>query len=391
MMTAAASDKPPSAAEKRVLTQSAAELEQRISANGLLFGDVALDAYLQQIADALIVGAPVAPVRVHAIRSAYANAFVLPDGAVYVTTELLQRLDNEAQLACVLGHELTHYTDAHTLKEWRSGVRRQHWARGLAIVVASIAGAATNNAQLAQSVAEISVDAGQLWTLAAVSGYSRELESAADRGGLARMIQAGYDPRESVHTFEHLREDEDAGETETSPYFASHPKLDQRIASFQQLLGADYAAAAAAGGRIGQEEYAGHVAGWSLEQVEILLKAHALDAAARTLQKSPKATSARGWYLKGEIARHRPATPKARAEALQAYAQAVAQPDCPPDAARQQALLYQSRHEGPQAAQAFRRYLELAPTAPDVPIVRAYLQQLESTPAAAPAVPAGTQ
>jgi hypothetical protein len=205
------------------------------------------------------------------------------------------------------------------------------------------------------------------------------------------MIRAGYDPKESVRAFEHLREGDDAGDTGTSPYFASHPKLDQRIASFQQLLASEYAAAAAAGGRIGQEDYASHVAGWSLAQVDVLLKAHALDAAARTLQKSPQATSARGWYLRGEIARRRPPTPETQAEALQAYAEAAALPDCPPDALRQQALLYQLQHAGQQAAQAFRHYLELAPNAPDAPIVRAYLQQLEATPAAQPAAPAGTQ
>jgi predicted Zn-dependent protease len=382
MAAASAADRPPSSAEARVLEQSATELEQRIGTSGLLYGDAQLDAYLQRIADELLAGTPTAPVRVHAIRSAYANAFVLPNGAVFVTTELLQRLDNEAQLACVFGHELTHYTDAHALKEWRAGVHRRRWATGLAIVLASLAAAATNSPQVAQSAAQISVDAGQLWAMAAVSGYSRELEAAADRAGLARMITAGYDPRESVHVFEHLREDQDAGETDASPYFASHPKLEQRIASFQQLLGGEYASAAAAGGRVGQEEYAGHIAGWSLAQVEVLLKANALDAAARTLQKSSQAGTARGWYLKGEIARRRPSSAATREEAIAAYAQAAAQPECPPDALRQQALLYRLQHATPQAAQAFRRYLELAPAAADAPIVRGYLEQLEATPPA---------
>ena len=53
-------------------------------------------------------------------------------------------------------------------------------------------------------------------------------------------------------------------------------------------------------------------------------------------------------------------------------------------------MLYQLRHDATEAALAYHRYLELAPTAADAPIVRDYLQQLEPAPAVPVAAPAGT-
>ena len=356
------------------LRQSADDLEHKILHGGSLYEDAGLNAYLQSVAQRLLAETNATPIRVRVIKSSYANAFVLPNGAVFVSTELLQRLDNEAQLATVLGHELTHYANDHALQQMHAASRRQHWAQALAVMFAAIVGAQTANPSVAQAAVDLSQAAGNLWLLASVSGYSRELESEADHQGLRRMIDAGYDPGEGAAVFVHLREGTQDGAEASRPYFASHPKLDERIASYQQLLGGEFAAAATRGGTVNADGYRAHVAGAALDQTELLLRADLLDDAARSLQRADAKTSARGCYLEAEIARHRPTTDATRRQALDAYQRAAALPDTPPDSLRQQALLYRLLGDTELANQAFRRYLEIAPTAVDAPIVRQYLQ-----------------
>lgn len=366
-----------SAADSALISQSANEIERRILDGKALQRDAAIDRYLQSVAERLLSDAPTNTVRVRVIREPYANAFALPNGAVFVTTELLQRLDNEAQLACVLGHEITHFTNLHAHKEWRSSQRRQNWVFGLGILLAALAGAATNNAGVAQAAGSLSQATLQLWSLASISGYSRDLEAEADEVGLRRMIAAGYDPVEAPHVFEHLKEGSDAGTSDTKPYFASHPKLDERIANYQRLLIAVSPSTSRTPLTIGADDYKAKMQPLALDQVELLVDRQMLDEAERHLVTLPQAQTARGLYLSGQIARLRPPSEDTQQRALQFYERAAALDGVPADALKQKALLHRLRKEPAAAVVAFKRYLELAPDAVDVSMVRTLVHELE--------------
>jgi beta-barrel assembly-enhancing protease len=219
------------------LRRDADDIEKRIATSGLLYGQPELDAYLQGVADALVRPEDREPIRLKAIKGPWPNAFVLPNGASYVTTAMLDMLDNEAQLACVLGHEMTHLVEQHALQEMRAQRTRQGWATALAVLIGAV-GAYYGGSQAGAALADLTASAGQLWTISAVSGYSRDNEREADRMGFERLLASGYDTAQAPAVFELLlarTPDEAPG---TRPYFATHPRLEERIASFRELASA---------------------------------------------------------------------------------------------------------------------------------------------------------
>jgi len=370
---------PPSAAEQRQLDYAARDLDARLQRSGSLYAHPDVDAYLQTIADKLLSidrAYDGAKANVRVVRGTSANAFALPNGAVYVSTGLLERLDNEAQIACVLGHELTHFTHQHTLKQQQSMARTTVWTRGLQLAFLIAIGAKFKDQQARDLGAQVTRFAGDLWLLTAVSGYSRDLEREADREGLRRMVEAGYDANEAVRVFEVLSAAADEQGDHVPTYFSSHPRLQDRLASYRALVSGEYANATGERRFTGAQEYRAHTSGLRLDQVEILIAAHELQSAAKLLDAEMAVSgSARAYFLQGELARHRSSTPESQRLALAAYEHAAASPDVPAEALRQEALLYRARGEHQAAVQAFKRYLMLAPGAIDAPLVHEYLEQ----------------
>ena len=112
------------------------------------------------------------------------NAASLPDGTLLVNTGLLGALDNEAQLAFVLSHEIAHVLQVHHQRE----VEETRGKRISLTIAGLAAGAFIGNAGL--FMAEIGI-------ASVINGHQRELESQADRLGLQNVIEHGYDPREA--------------------------------------------------------------------------------------------------------------------------------------------------------------------------------------------------
>jgi predicted Zn-dependent protease len=360
------------------LRKDADDIEKRLGTSGLLYGQLELDAYLQGVADALHRPEDPSPIRVRVIKGPWPNAFVLPNGASYVTTAMLDMLDNEAQLACVLGHEMTHLVEQHALQEMRAQRTRQGWATALAVLVGAV-GAYYGGSQAGAALADLTASAGQLWTISAVSGYSRDNEREADRVGFERLVDAGYDTAQAPLVFELLlarTPDEDKG---VRPYFATHPRLEERIASFRELAAAR---ADAPAGKVEAERYLVAIGELPIEQALLLIEGDrpmlAQSSIDRYLAHHPD--SARAHFVTGEMWRARPSEPGAIDNALAAYDRAAALPGTPPAALRNKGLLHRERGELPLARQAFEKYLALDPGAVDAGIVRLYLQELSAAP-----------
>ena len=154
------------------------------------------------------------------LNSPVVNAFAVPGCYVYVTRGLLAIMDDEAELASVLGHEIGHVSARHSQKRQRGAT-----AAGLGSVLASIFLGST---------------AGQLANLlgqGAVQGYSRNQEYEADELGVRYSTGAGYDPYAAADMLESLSKDEalqaklrGADAAAQVPAFArSHPLTRDRV------------------------------------------------------------------------------------------------------------------------------------------------------------------
>jgi predicted Zn-dependent protease len=149
------------------------------------------------------------------------NAFAAPGGFVFVTRGLLSQVENEAELAVVLGHEIAHVCALHSVVL----IQKQLGYGALGVLGAILAGVALGP--------EAMVMVGQtadLFTGLYLLGYSREHEREADRVGLRYAISAGYNPQAALSFFHRLEVLETrAGGEEWEPYSRSHPAVGERI------------------------------------------------------------------------------------------------------------------------------------------------------------------
>lgn len=375
-------------ADEASLWEFARKLDAHFDASPLPYRDEAVEQTLEKTTQRLLphLGAADVAVRVRVLRDPYLNAFALPNGSVYVHTGLLAQMENEDQLATVLGHELSHFVQRHALKQKRSAENRRAVADAVITVLAVAAAGLAGDASAARLFLDLGDAIAQPVVQAQISGYSRDLEREADAQGFHGMVAAGYDARESPKIFHKLRaEREEAGVVE--PYFfGSHPRLEERIDSYNRALGERGLATAGAvePGRA-SPEFAAVIADLLLVNADLDADLgryqRAIAAAERHLAHDPQ--SARGWVALGDL--HRRAgdgEPQQRA-ALDAYENAArVDPDFAP-AHRERALLYRTQGRLAEARTALELYMALAPDAVDAPILAAYLEKLGQSPAAA--------
>jgi predicted Zn-dependent protease len=155
------------------------------------------------------------------IDSKEVNAFALPGGYLYVFRGLLDAVDNEAELASVLGHEIAHVTERHATKQMTKAQIYQ--------IVATIGGAATGAGQAGQMVAGLG---GALL----LTKFSREDEAEADKYGMEYMIKAGYQPEAMITMFQKLLKLHKEKPNLLEKLFASHPAVEDRIREAQLRL-----------------------------------------------------------------------------------------------------------------------------------------------------------
>jgi hypothetical protein len=140
----------------------------------------------------LPAGAPLKiPFQFFVVEQRVPNASALPNGTVVVNSGLLNVLENEAQLAAVLSHEISHATEKHSYRQMQ-----YHKNVRTAIAIAGAVGAAYGG-NTGNAVANLT----RLTEAAIRNGYQRSLENQADRVGLEYMVAAGYDGREAARVW----------------------------------------------------------------------------------------------------------------------------------------------------------------------------------------------
>jgi predicted Zn-dependent protease len=163
------------------------------------------------------------------LDSPVVNAFALPGGYVYVTRGLLAHVDNEAQLAVVLGHEIAHVAARHASLQ----ARRSMWGQ-----IGLIAGAILGQQVLGQRMPDIGstiLNAGGPAMQTFLLKYSREAEHESDSYGVNYAGKAGYAVGDSARFFNSLKRLSER-EGESLPTFqSSHPDPGDRANHVRQI------------------------------------------------------------------------------------------------------------------------------------------------------------
>ena len=158
------------------------------------------------------------------------QAFALPNGSVYVTTGLLSILENDAELAAVLGHETAHVFERHGYLENRS-IRKKAVAINvlqIASAVSPVGGNMAVSVQAFGAALQAAASISSIMIYSSIFGYSREMEQQADNDGLVAMTNAGYDPNAMARTFELLDHDSSLEYEPFETFYRDHPKLTER-------------------------------------------------------------------------------------------------------------------------------------------------------------------
>lgn len=328
--------------------------EKRLRRSPFVMRDSGLREYLRGIACKL-AGAHCADVRVYPVRTPFFNASMAPNGMMQVWSGLLLRVDNEAQLAGVIGHEIGHYMQRHMLDRLRGEKSRMAFSTLMAAF------------GMVGLIGQVAAAAGQM-------AFSRDQEREADGIGVALMRAAGYDPREAGKVWDNLlaelAETPGGDPAKSSPLFASHPPSEERSQTLARITEAD------SGGFVGEAEYAERLAPFLFGLLEDEVKrgqhGETLVLLDRLVRRSPQ--RAELLYFRAETRRLRAADGDV-ALALADLQQACAIGNEPPEVHRSLGYIHQKLDQPAQAREAFVRYVERAPAAPDLNLIRAYLSE----------------
>ena len=202
----------------------ASEHPKIVASYGGVYDDPAVGAYVANVTRRItrVTQAPDQPYRVTVLNSDIVNAFALPGGYVYVTRGLLALVDDEAELAGVLGHEIGHVIARH-------GAQRQTAALG-ASVIGAVLGAVVGNAVASQAVG--------LGSQGLIASYSRDQEYEADTLGVRYLAAAGYDPYAQGDFLAAMDVNAQAqatiagkGDEARADWLSSHPATPERVAA----------------------------------------------------------------------------------------------------------------------------------------------------------------
>ena len=338
--------------DEQMIWRESLEEQKVLNASGILLEDQALQNYLNQIVHKLQPDDLPAKMsfNVLVVRDPYLNAFAFPSGTIYLHTGLLARMDNEAQLAALLAHEMAHCTQRHALQAFRCIKARS----GLMATVQ-------------QTLARLAM-------VPDATGFNRDFETEADIVGLDYMVSADYDPYEALRLFEHLKEEMELEQIKEPYFFGTHPKVQARIDTIRRLLETTYADKH--GGIKNREVFLSTVNPVILENARLDLKSGRFWLAQRGVEKYLRGAEndAGAHYLMGEIFRQRGRKGDSE-KALSYYRRATLKDPSFSEPHKAIGLIHYKDGQKALAKEFFESCLRLAPDSPDKAYIQGYIKQ----------------
>lgn len=194
--------------------------------------DQRLNSYVTSIGVALHQGShrKSMPYNYRVVNANYLNAYTFPAGSMALTRGIMIELQNEAELAAVLGHELGHVNARHSAQK-----QGQALLAAVALATVEVAARDSKNKEL--------VGIGsQLGASALLAGYSREFEREADGLGQEYLVRGGYPASAMVALHQMLLRTDKSRPGLLETMFSSHPMSQERVRLSQGLADTKYAA-----------------------------------------------------------------------------------------------------------------------------------------------------
>ena len=204
--------------EIRIGREAAASLEKQYG----LVKNVQLNTRLINIGKKVAQksGRPHLPYTFKILKIKDVNALALPGGYIYVTEGLLKEVQKDAQLACVLGHEIGHVNARH-------GIKRVESQLGYSLIYSILLGKSDKDIK---NLATLTFNLTSL-------GYSRQDEFQADELGIKYAYKAGYDPYGMAQFLKILKEQYKRTPSQIEVFFSTHPHVDDRIERAKETAG----------------------------------------------------------------------------------------------------------------------------------------------------------
>jgi predicted Zn-dependent protease len=202
------------------------QVDAEVRGKEKIYGDAEWQRYLTEVGQRIVRVSDRQEIEYHftVIESDQINAFATPGGYVYFYTGILNMMDNEAEMAAVMAHEISHVVGRHSVKHLQT-------AMGASVLLQIVLGERSEGAW--GQVAGIALGVG-------LTGYGRGHELEADEFGVHYMQKAGYNPDGARTMFTKLAElsggDSDRGFFESLT--SSHPETQERLSKIDAQIAA---------------------------------------------------------------------------------------------------------------------------------------------------------
>ena len=336
--------------------------EEKLKTSGSRLKDKDLEKYLKNILCNLSPDY-CKDIRVYVQDMPYFNAFMAPNGMMVVWTGLLLRAQNEAQVAAVIGHEAGHYIKRHSLKSWLDAKSRTDL-----MVLLSI-GLAVGGVPAGGDIFNLT----QLLQIGFMAKHSRDNEREADKIGLDFLINSGYDPYEAPKIWENIVKEMELGEVNKPlSFLASHPAPEERIKNLKKQIEEYENIKNKKNTNELKDKIQPHLKKWikneirlnnKIEQTEFVFSKVFNDTNNLYLLK----------FYQGEIYRLKKDEEKNK-KAIKLYRDSIKENKDFPDVYRELGLLLLKENKNNEAKEKLKKYVDLAPNAKDVEIVKSYIK-----------------
>ncbi len=338
--------------------------EEYLRNSPFLVRDPALNNYARGVACKVAIDY-CEDLRIYILDVPFFNASMAPNGVMIIWTGALLRIQNESDLALIMGHEFGHYKKRHSIQQWRKLKKSSAFLGTFGLITA---GAGVGIAGMVANIA-----GG-----ASMAKFGRDKEREADKIGMSIIGEQHYDPQSSVRLWEAMLREENARDYgKPFPVFASHPQTKERVE--------DVRAAAAAitnpGTELGYEAYRKVTRPFLQAWLQNELTRRMYNTSVQVIGDLGKtaASDDSGMYTfyLGEAYRQRNKNDD-RSRAIKLYAQAITEPGAPAEAWRENGLALRDSKQFPEAIKNLQSYLAKSPEAQDRSFIESYLKQMET-------------
>lgn len=359
----------PQTKDERGIWMEADEDERILRDSVLLLRDKPLNDYVRKVLCNEVGEDRCASVRVYVVEVPQFNATMRPNGTMSVFTGLLLRVQNEAELASVLGHEFAHFELRHGL----AGIKAKRDAASLAAWIGVLGAGAANIGSGGAGGNQTSTL--QLAVIGSYYKFSREQEAAADILGLKYLAKSPYDPVAAAQVWESIMAESDAravarglmpGREYKAAFFGTHPPSPERASYLRSE-----AAKLGKRGELRALEYREAIRPFLPRLLAAQVKSNDFGGTEYLLQSL---SSTEGWtgdllFARGELYRQR-GNPRDLATASQFFQEAISKGYANPEVHRELGLSLLRNGQEAEGKAALQQYLSLKPDATDRNVIK---------------------